>query len=102
MPEYVKVAKKSELPEGKPTPVQVQGEPVALVRLQDKVYALHDICTHEEAPLSDGDVDEGELVCPWHGATFKLETGECTGSLADEGVKCDNGRVTGDDIEIEV
>ena len=102
MPEYVKVAKKSELPEGKPTSVQVQGEPVAIVRMQDNVYALHDICTHEEAPLSDGEVEDGEIVCPWHGATFKLENGECTGPPADEGVKCYNVRVTGDDVEVEV
>ena len=102
MAEYVKVAKKSELPEGQPVAVEAQGTPIALFRVDDQVYALKDLCTHEEAPLSEGEVENGEVVCPWHGATFKLDSGECTAPPADESVQRYNVRINGDDVEVEV
>lgn len=40
-----------ELEDEEPTPVQVGDTPIALVRVDDDVFALHDVCTHEVAPL---------------------------------------------------
>lgn len=102
MPQYIKVAKKSELPVNAGTFVEVEGERIALFHVDDQVYALHDFCTHEDAPLSEGEVCDGEVECPWHSATFKLDTGECTGPPADEDVKRYNVRIVGDDVEIEI
>ena len=50
------VAKFSDLEPGKPLRVEVDGEPVALVRLGDDVLAVHDTCSHQEASLSEGEV----------------------------------------------
>jgi 3-phenylpropionate/trans-cinnamate dioxygenase ferredoxin subunit len=51
---------------------------VAVVRIDDDVYAIGDICSHAHVSLSEGEVwtDERELECPKHGSTFSLETGE--------------------------
>ena len=102
MGQYVKVAKKSELPQQGGTCVEVEGNRVALFHVDGQVYAIGDMCTHEDAPLSEGEVEDGEVTCPWHGATFKLDTGACTGPPADEDVPSYNVRVNGDDVEIEV
>jgi 3-phenylpropionate/trans-cinnamate dioxygenase ferredoxin subunit len=58
--------------------VDVDGTPVAVVRIGDDVYALGDICSHAHVSLSEGEVwcDEREIECPKHGSTFSLETGE--------------------------
>ncbi len=69
------VARLSDLAEATPVRVEVDGEPVVLVRVGDDVRALHDTCSHEEASLSDGELWDGELECPLHGSTFSLETG---------------------------
>ena len=60
--------------------VDLDGVPVAVVRIGDDVYALSDTCSHAEVSLSDGEVwcDERELECPKHGSTFDLTTGEPT------------------------
>ena len=52
--------------------------PVALVRIDDDVYAIGDICSHAEVSLSGGEVycDDKEIECPQHGSVFSLETGE--------------------------
>ena len=51
---------------------------IALVRIDDDVYAVGDVCSHANVSLSDGEVwcEERELECPKHGSTFSLVTGE--------------------------
>ena len=53
---------------------------VAVVRIDDDVYALADICSHANVSLSEGEVwcDEKELECPKHSSAFSLVTGEPT------------------------
>jgi 3-phenylpropionate/trans-cinnamate dioxygenase ferredoxin component len=58
--------------------VDVGGIAVAVVRIDDEVYAIGDVCSHANVSLSEGEVwaDERELECPKHGSTFDLKTGE--------------------------
>jgi 3-phenylpropionate/trans-cinnamate dioxygenase ferredoxin component len=60
------------------TRFDVDGRPVAVVRIGDDVYALGDTCSHADVSLSEGEVwcDSKELECWKHGSTFSLETGE--------------------------
>ena len=54
---------------------------VAVVRIDDDVYAIGDVCSHANVSLSEGEVfpDEREIECPQHGSTFSLTTGAaCT------------------------
>jgi 3-phenylpropionate/trans-cinnamate dioxygenase ferredoxin component len=68
----------SDLTSGTARKVDVAGIPVAVVRIDDDVYALGDVCSHANVSLSDGEVwcDELELECPKHGSAFSLLTGE--------------------------
>lgn len=52
--------------------------PVAVVRIDDDVYAINDVCSHANVSLSEGEVwcAERELECPKHSSTFSLTTGE--------------------------
>jgi 3-phenylpropionate/trans-cinnamate dioxygenase ferredoxin subunit len=67
-----------ELEPGTVRRVEVDGVPVAVVRIGDEVYAIGDVCSHANVSLSEGEVwaDERELECPKHGSTFDLKTGE--------------------------
>ena len=67
----------AELEHGVPNRVMVGDVPVALVRIDDDVYAIGDICSHAEVSLSGGEVycEEKEIECPQHGSVFSLETG---------------------------
>ncbi len=68
----------ADIDDGGVAKFDVDGTPVAVVRIGDDVYALHDTCSHAEVSLSGGEVwcDELELECPKHGSTFSLLTGE--------------------------
>lgn len=66
----------ADLADSTPVRVELDGRPVCLVRTGDAVVALHDVCTHAKASMSEGFVDDGVIECPRHGATFRLGTGE--------------------------
>lgn len=85
------------------TPYRIETElgPVVLVRIGDDFYALEDRCSHQNVPLSEGEVygDSRELECYKHGSTFSLETGEAlilpaTKPVPTFDVSVENGQVT--------
>lgn len=51
---------------------------IAVVRIEDDVYAIGDVCTHQDISLSEGEVlcEERQIECWKHGSAFSLETGE--------------------------
>ena len=61
-----------------PYRIETEAGPVVLVRIGDDFYALEDRCSHQDVPLSEGEVyaDAREIECYKHGSTFSLETGE--------------------------
>lgn len=67
-----------EIEPGAARKVEVEGREIAIVRIDDDVYALGDTCSHEEVSLSEGYVEPGEraIECWRHGALFDLATGE--------------------------
>ena len=55
--------------------VEVANDPVVLINLDGSFYALSDVCTHQDASLSDGEVVGNEIECPLHGGAFEIKTG---------------------------
>jgi 3-phenylpropionate/trans-cinnamate dioxygenase ferredoxin subunit len=79
MPQFIKVATTDELADQQANLVEVEGQKIALFRVDGGFYALSDICTHRRGPLSEGTVEGAEVTCPWHGATFDIRTGAVLG-----------------------
>lgn len=102
MPKFIQVAKKSEIAAGAAKCVEVEGKRIALFHLGSEVFAIDDVCPHAGGPLSEGVIEGDEVECPWHGARFRISSGEVTTPPSDEGVARYNVRVTGDAIEVEV
>lgn len=78
MASIVEVCREDEAPEpGQALSVVVGDLPLAIFNIHGELYAIGDICTHEEYPLSEGDmVDEYIVECALHGATFDIRTGD--------------------------
>jgi nitrite reductase/ring-hydroxylating ferredoxin subunit/uncharacterized membrane protein len=73
--DWTDVAAAADVVAGTPHRVEVKGAPVVLVRSGSQVHAMGAVCSHFGAPLEDGEVSDGCLVCPWHGSRFRLEDG---------------------------
>src|SRR5918994_5696022 len=73
--DWTAVVAESELAEGEPHRAELDGVPVVVVRNGGELFALAERCSHRGGPLSDGEVADGCITCPWHGSRFRLEDG---------------------------
>ncbi len=65
----------ADLPEGKPVRQMLGEVPVVAIRSDGAVRVLADRCSHMSGPLSDGELADGCLTCPWHGSMFRIADG---------------------------
>jgi nitrite reductase/ring-hydroxylating ferredoxin subunit len=72
------VATTADILEGKIFAVVVDETPIALTRINGEIRAFGDVCTHDDGPLAEGDIADGCVICPRHGARFDLITGKPT------------------------
>jgi 3-phenylpropionate/trans-cinnamate dioxygenase ferredoxin component len=100
----MRVCSLDEIAPGTAKRVQVEGHTIALVRIDDEVYAIGDRCSHADISLSEGDVlaEERQIECWKHGSTFSLETGEPQTLPATRPVPVYAVRIVDGEVEIEL
>lgn len=78
-PDWTPVLPLNSLKAGKPDRVEVDGVGLVVCRTgtDGEVAAFGEFCPHLAAPMSDGWIDRGRLVCPWHGSRFDA----CSGAV---------------------
>jgi 3-phenylpropionate/trans-cinnamate dioxygenase ferredoxin subunit len=74
--EFVEIASASELPNGERLFVEVDDKPIVIFNIAGQLFAIGDICTHDDGPLGDGLIEGNHIVCPRHGAEFDVRTGK--------------------------
>ena len=99
---FVRVCALAELAENSALAVEVDGTDVAVVRSGGSYYAIADQCSHAAIPLSEGDVEDGEIECYLHGSRFDLASGKPLGLPATEPVAVYPVSVEGDDLLVDV
>jgi nitrite reductase/ring-hydroxylating ferredoxin subunit len=73
---------------------------IVLINFEGDFYALSDICTHEEASLSDGELQGDELECPLHGGAVEIKTGLPANFPIVVPATTYRTRVVGDEVQI--
>jgi anthranilate 1,2-dioxygenase ferredoxin subunit len=100
--EWNDVAPGSMLAEGEAIGVTAAGKPIALFRLDGRVFALHDVCPHGEARFSEGYIDGGNVECPLHQGLVCIRTGEPMSAPIYDPVEIFPAREAGGRIEVQV
>lgn len=99
---YVRACALADVPVGTAISVELEREwPYAVVNTTEGVFAIQDVCSHAEVPLSDGDIDGCTLECYMHGSRFDLRTGRPLELPATQPVAVFPVRVDGDQILID-
>ncbi len=75
------------LAEGQTLSVVVGSHLVAVAHCEGGFHAIEDICTHDDAELTGGEIEGCEIICPRHGARFCLRTGRALTPPAYEPVR---------------
>ena len=76
------------------------GRSLAVFCLDSVLYALDDLCTHGQASLSEGYLENGCVECPLHQGLFDLKTGQPAGGCVTEPVRTYPVRATGRRVEV--
>ncbi|MFN8527097.1 MAG: non-heme iron oxygenase ferredoxin subunit [Anaerolineae bacterium] len=100
MSDFVTVAQLDELPPGERMVVELGRDYVIIFNVGGELYAVEDMCSHEEYPLAEGALTDHALECPKHGAQFDIRTGGVLCPPAVSPVKTYDVRVEGDSIQI--
>ena len=104
MSEGILVAQTGDIPEGEAIKVDaaVLGtvDDVAIFNDGGEFFALDDTCTHEDASLSEGWIEDGVVECPLHAGKFCLGSGAVQSMPATEDVACHRLIVDGGDIRL--
>ena len=90
----------ADLTPGKATKVTVGDKDVCVVRVNEEVFAVADICSHSEASLSEGEVSGEKIECWLHGAEFDLRTGAALTPPATEALEVFEVKRDGDTVTI--
>jgi uncharacterized membrane protein/nitrite reductase/ring-hydroxylating ferredoxin subunit len=75
---FVPVADAAAIGDGETLRVDLDGTVMTIARVGGEVFAFQEFCTHRFGPLSEGQLTDGEIECPWHRSRFDMKTGEVT------------------------
>lgn len=96
------VGEPEDFPENAAWPVVAGGIEIAVFRHGNILYALRDLCTHGNARLSDGYIENGCVECPLHQGLFDLATGLPCGGPVTEAVRTFPVQVRAGRVEVAV
>jgi 3-phenylpropionate/trans-cinnamate dioxygenase ferredoxin subunit len=74
--EFIAVANVDELPNGTRMLIDIDGEPIAVFNIAGQYFAIMDVCSHDDGPVAEGELNDYEIECPRHGARFDVRTGK--------------------------
>ena len=100
--QFVRACALADVPDEGALGVEIDGVPVAVVRVGGEEFALYDVCSHAAVPLSEGDVDGFTIECWLHGSCFDLRTGRPTAMPATVPVPVYPVKIEGDDVLVSI
>lgn len=101
MAEFVKIANVADLHDGQVIKIEVKDVEIALVRHGDKFFALDNTCVHQGGPLGEGELEDENVVCPWHGWKFNVKTG-ISPIIPQARVKTYEVKIEGKDVLVKI
>ncbi|MDZ4743198.1 MAG: non-heme iron oxygenase ferredoxin subunit [Verrucomicrobiota bacterium] len=100
MSEFIKLCTVHELQPGQCKGINIKGEDVGLFNIDGEFCAMENTCPHQGAPLTQGPVKDGVVMCPWHMWRFNVKTGKSlTAPGAD--MKTYEIKIEGEDVLIK-
>jgi 3-phenylpropionate/trans-cinnamate dioxygenase ferredoxin subunit len=76
--EYLDIGPASELPPGDRLFVEIAGKPLVIFNIAGELFSIADVCSHDEGPVGEGNLEGYNITCPRHGAQFDVRTGQVT------------------------
>ena len=98
--EFIPVAGVEDLPTGERLYIEIDGQQIVVFNLAGGLFAIADVCSHDDGPVGDGDLEGEEVICPRHGARFDIRTGKALALPAVADIPAYPVRVVDGQIEV--
>lgn len=102
MSEFVAVAKVAEVPDPGRVVLEVDERLIVLLHVAGEFFAIDDVCTHDDGPLSEGTLEDHTIACPRHGAKFDIRTGRALSMPATQPTVVHDVRVEGGQVFVRI
>jgi 3-phenylpropionate/trans-cinnamate dioxygenase ferredoxin subunit len=76
--EYFDISPADQLSVGERIFIELNGKSIVLFNIAGNFFAVGDICSHDNGSVGDGEIEEGEIICPRHGGRFAVSSGKAT------------------------
>ena len=76
--DYIEVGPYEDLGNGDRLFLEVDNLAIVVINIAGQLFAIGDVCSHDDGPLGDGELDGMEIICPRHGARFDVRSGKVT------------------------
>jgi 3-phenylpropionate/trans-cinnamate dioxygenase ferredoxin subunit len=97
---FIDLASVDDLPVGSTKKFTIKSVDILLANVDGKIYAVDDMCTHEDSSLSLGCLKGEHVYCTLHGSRFNVRTGEPMEEPATEALQRYQVRIQNDRIQI--
>ncbi|MEX2356711.1 MAG: non-heme iron oxygenase ferredoxin subunit [Pirellulaceae bacterium] len=102
MAEYVRVAAVGDIPSPGKDTFEIDGRFVVVFHVDGSAYCLDDVCTHDDGPLGEGELVDGTISCPRHGAKFDIRTGAAVSMPATKATVVHEAKIEDDGIWVRL
>jgi len=99
---FVNVAHLSDIAPGEVRVFEIEGEDIALCNIDGEIYAIADLCTHDDGPLGQGHLHGDQIECPRHGARFDVRSGKALTLPAVVPIPTFEVKIEGDEVLVNV
>ncbi|MEI8631175.1 non-heme iron oxygenase ferredoxin subunit [Vibrio sp. PP-XX7] len=99
---WISTVNVDDIPEDDVIGINVNGQQIALYKVEGEIFATDNVCTHGHALLSDGFLEDGEIECPLHQGRFCVKSGKAMCEPLTENIKTYSARVEADQIYLLV
>ena len=102
MPDFIRVASVSKIPDPGKVMLELDEEFVVLFHVDGQFSCIDDVCTHDSGPLGEGELCGHTIACPRHGAKFDVRSGKALAMPATQSTRVHEVKVEGDDIFVKI
>ena len=99
---FVRVCSLADLPPGRMLRTDAGPDPVLVVNVDGRCFAVDDTCTHSNFSLAEGELDGDVVVCPLHDARFCVRDGAVLSPPAPEPLRVHAVKIEGDDVLVDL
>jgi 3-phenylpropionate/trans-cinnamate dioxygenase ferredoxin subunit len=101
MSTWISVFSVDDIEDGQHRVVDIDDTEVVIFKVDNDFFAIENVCSHDGGEIASGDLENGEIICPRHGARFCIKTGDVKSPPAYEGVESYAVRIENNIVQIQ-